>query len=92
MEQGLNVTEGSSPGELVVECDAVVVGSGAGGGVVAGVLARAGMKVIVLEKGRYTPAAKLTLEEGQAFESMYERGGVGLGNIDMSKPALLGRS
>ncbi len=68
-----------------MECDAVVVGSGAGGGVAAGVLAKSGMRVIVLEKGRYTRAADLSLHESQAFETMYERGGIGLGNIDMSE-------
>lgn len=36
---------GSEAGAITLECDAVVVGSGAGGGTAAGVLASAGLKV-----------------------------------------------
>ncbi|KAI4314603.1 hypothetical protein L6164_027492 [Bauhinia variegata] len=65
----------SSP-SLVVQCDAVVVGSGSGGGVVAGVLAKAGYKVLVLEKGGYSARNNLSLLEGPTMDQMYLSNGL----------------
>ncbi|MQL87663.1 hypothetical protein Taro_020211 [Colocasia esculenta] len=61
---------------LTIHCDAVVVGSGSGGAVVAGILAKAGFRVVVLDKGRYFPTAALSLLEGPSTEQMYESGGL----------------
>ena len=46
---------------LVVKCDAVVVGSGAGAGPCTALLAAAGLRVLVLEKGTFTPNHELSL-------------------------------
>jgi long-chain-alcohol oxidase len=40
-------------GDLELECDVVIVGSGAGGGATAAVLAAAGLEVVVVESGDY---------------------------------------
>jgi choline dehydrogenase-like flavoprotein len=59
----------------VLTCDAVVVGSGAGGGVVAGELAEAGLSVIVLEKGAYLAEHQFTQRETPMMSALYEAGG-----------------
>lgn len=55
----------------VIDCDAVIVGSGPGGGCVADYLARAGLDVVVLEKGRYFGARELTHIEPDATRDLY---------------------
>ena len=52
-----------------------VVGSGAGGGVIAGELAKAGLKVCVLEAGGYFNESDFNQLELSAYENMYWRGG-----------------
>jgi len=56
--------------------DAVVVGSGSGGAVAAAELAAAGRRVLVLDKGAYLKRAELSGIEGDALNSLYERGGL----------------
>lgn len=61
--------------DTVLEADVVVIGSGAGGGVVAGELARAGKNVIVLEKGGYNHEGNFTLREAQAMPELFLKHG-----------------
>ncbi|WP_104992615.1 GMC family oxidoreductase [Deinococcus sp. NW-56] len=58
-----------------LETDVVVVGSGAGGGVIAGELSAAGLRVIVLEAGRQHADAELGRSELWAYQNLYWRGG-----------------
>uniref|UniRef100_A0A5B7C2C7 long-chain-alcohol oxidase n=1 Tax=Davidia involucrata TaxID=16924 RepID=A0A5B7C2C7_DAVIN len=74
---------------LVIKCDAVVVGSGSGGGVIAGVLAKAGYKVLVIEKGSYLARSNLSLLEGTSMDQMYVGSGL-LATDDMSVIVLAG--
>lgn len=62
--------------DTTLSCDVVIVGSGAGGGVVAAELAARGKDVIVLEKGGYRNEADFTHQEGDALETMYDAGGL----------------
>lgn len=62
-------------GDTTLEADVVVVGSGAGGGLIAGRLASAGLRVVVLEAGRYRNEADFLQLELPAFQELYWRGG-----------------
>ncbi|KDP37817.1 hypothetical protein JCGZ_06719 [Jatropha curcas] len=74
---------------LVIKCDAVVVGSGSGGSVVAGVLAKAGYKVVVIEKGNYFARSNLSLLEGPSMDQMYLSAGL-MATDDMGVVVLAG--
>jgi choline dehydrogenase-like flavoprotein len=62
-------------GDVALVADVVVVGSGAGGSVVAAELAAAGKSVVVLEEGRYLTSADFTQREEEMYPRLYrERG------------------
>jgi choline dehydrogenase-like flavoprotein len=61
--------------DMEIECDVCVVGSGAGGGTAAGVLAAAGLDVVVLEAGEYYSAKDFDGGEFDGFARMYLNGG-----------------
>lgn len=62
--------------DTALECDVVVVGSGAGGGVAAGVLVESGLDVVVLERGPNPGARDMTQIEGDMLQSLYLDGGL----------------
>jgi choline dehydrogenase-like flavoprotein len=64
------------PGDdtLTLEADVAVVGSGAGGGVIAGTLASTGKRVAVLEMGGYYNEADFNQLELWAYENLYHGG------------------
>lgn len=58
-------------GDATLECDVVVVGSGAGGGPVAGVLTEAGLDVVLVETGGYYDDADFDGSELTALTGFY---------------------
>jgi len=64
-------------GPLALDCDVVVVGSGAGGAVVATELALAGKRVIVVEEGRAIPARTHgAMTQSQSLRHVWREGGM----------------
>jgi choline dehydrogenase-like flavoprotein len=83
--------EGHDPIELTA--DVVVVGSGSGGGVIAGELAGAGLDVVVLEAGGPLEEPDFPADELSALRELYWRGGLSLtedGNVAILAGATLG--
>ena len=70
-------------GDLTLDCDVVVVGSGAGGGTTAAVLAQAGLDVLVVEAGRYFTEKDFDGAELSGFDRLYQNGG-GMASVDGS--------
>ena len=62
--------------ELELTAEVVVIGSGSGGGVVAGHLATQGKDVVVLEAGGYYNEADFNQLEMWAYENLYRAGGM----------------
>ena len=62
-------------GDVTMSADVVVVGSGSGGGLIAGKLTAAGLKVVVLEAGGYFNEADFNQLELWGYQNLYWRGG-----------------
>ncbi len=61
--------------DKTISCDVVVIGSGAGGGVMASELVKKGYDVIVLEKGSNCQEEAMTGNELEMLSKMYDRKG-----------------
>lgn len=60
----------------VLRCDAVVIGTGAGGATAAACLAESGLDVIIVESGELVHPAEFDEREGPLFERLYADGGL----------------
>ena len=75
-------------GDLAVECDVVVIGTGAGGAVVGKELAEAGVAVVFVEEGRYFDRTDFNGRAFQMQQRLYRRGGAtfSIGNVGIPIP------
>lgn len=74
---GWDVQDASTyTGDRTLEADVVVIGSGAGGGTAAEILALAGLKVLIVEEGPLkTSASFRDMDEARALAELYQDGG-----------------
>jgi choline dehydrogenase-like flavoprotein len=70
-----NVVDGSAAaGDLSLEADVCIIGTGAGGAVTAATLARAGLTVLMLEEGGYYTHENFTMREKDTEPRLYQEG------------------
>jgi len=73
--RGWRITDASTlSGDQTVESDVVVVGTGAGGGTTAEILAEAGLRVVLVEEGRLYHQPDFRMDEHEAYASLYQEG------------------
>src|SRR5471030_2019293 len=58
--------------DQVVDADVVIVGSGAGGGVSAEILALAGLRVVIVEEGALKSSKDFKMQIGRAHPALYQ--------------------
>jgi len=82
-----------SGAQASLSCDVCIVGSGAGGSVIAAEAARAGKSVLVLEAGQYRNEQDFNQLEVQGYQELYYGGGLATsedGSISILAGATLG--
>jgi choline dehydrogenase-like flavoprotein len=55
-----------------IECDVAIIGSGAGAGITAELLAKAGLKVVLIEEGPLRSSSDFNQREAEAYPSLYQ--------------------
>jgi choline dehydrogenase-like flavoprotein len=70
---GWKVTDASRvQSDLALEADVAIIGSGAGGGVAAEILANAGLAVLIIEEGPLKSSGDFNLREAEAYPQLYQ--------------------
>ncbi|MFZ3083633.1 GMC family oxidoreductase N-terminal domain-containing protein [Rhodoferax ferrireducens] len=66
----LGGAHGARPEKMV--CDVAIVGSGAGAGISAELLARAGLQVVIIEEGPLKSSSDFNQKEAEAYPALYQ--------------------
>ena len=59
--------------DLPVEADVVIIGSGAGGGVTAEILAANGLKVVIVEEGPLRTSSDFKMHKAKTYPDLYQK-------------------
>jgi len=71
--RGWRIIDGAAlDADRTLEADVVIVGSGAGGGVTAEILALAGLNVLIVEEGALRSSQDFKMREAEAYPSLYQ--------------------
>ena len=54
-----------------ITCDVAIIGSGAGAGITAELLTKAGLKVVIIEEGQLKSSSDFKQREPEAYASLY---------------------
>ncbi|MFH7040708.1 GMC family oxidoreductase N-terminal domain-containing protein [Paucibacter sp. JuS9] len=82
---------GRAPLPAAFDCDVAIVGSGAGAGITAELMARAGMKVLIIEEGPLRSSSDFKAQrEADAYPNLYQEG-AGRKTLDQAMNILQGR-
>lgn len=73
LERGWKVLGGAhSPVPARIACDVAIVGSGAGAGITADLLTKAGLNVVIVEEGPLRSSTDFHQRESEAYPSLYQ--------------------
>jgi len=90
IERGWKITNGAEALPHTVNCDVAIVGTGAGAGITAELLTKAGLNVVLLEEGPLKTSTDFNQKESQAYADLYQEGGT-RATLDKSLTILQGR-
>ncbi len=85
-------TAAELPPDETLECDAVVIGTGAGGAVAARELAERGLAVVMLEEGQYVSRAEFSGHPAEMQRKLYRDMGATISVGNVSIPIPIGKS
>jgi choline dehydrogenase-like flavoprotein len=72
LARGWKVVDGATlAASQTLDCDVVIVGTGAGGGVAADLLTRAGLAVVLIEEGPLKSSRDFKMREADAYPALY---------------------